>query len=141
MSRDEIFALFATRQLHWRQRDAASLAASHAPHGVVVSPIFGTVTGQKSIERSYTELFRIFADWTLEAEQALVDNGRAAQPFRVTATHTHELFGIAATGRRVEIHGVLLFEFGDGLIAHERRVYDFTGMLIQLGVLKAKPRE
>ena len=29
----------------------------------------------------------------------------------------------------------------EGLIAHERRYYDFTGMLIQLGVLKAKPVE
>ena len=25
------------------------------------------------------------------------------------------------------------------LITHERRIYDFTGMLVQIGVLKAKP--
>jgi hypothetical protein len=30
-------------------------------------------------------------------------------------------------------------EMVDGLIAHERRVYDFTGLLIQLGVLRSKP--
>jgi hypothetical protein len=28
---------------------------------------------------------------------------------------------------------------GDGKIQHERRVYDFTGLMVQLGVLKAKP--
>jgi hypothetical protein len=26
-----------------------------------------------------------------------------------------------------------------GKIQHERRIYDFTGLLIQIGVLKAKP--
>jgi hypothetical protein len=26
-----------------------------------------------------------------------------------------------------------------GLVAHERRIYDFTGLLVQLGVLRAKP--
>ena len=26
-----------------------------------------------------------------------------------------------------------------GLITHERRIYDFTGLLVQVGVLRAKP--
>jgi hypothetical protein len=34
---------------------------------------------------------------------------------------------------------VFLFVIKDGKIHHERRVYDFTGLMIQLGVLKAKP--
>ena len=35
--------------------------------------------------------------------------------------------------------GVLEYTFKDGLIAHERRVYDFTGMLVQIGLLKTRP--
>lgn len=27
----------------------------------------------------------------------------------------------------------------DGQIAHEKRIYDFTGFLVEIGVLKAKP--
>jgi hypothetical protein len=27
----------------------------------------------------------------------------------------------------------------DGLITEERRIFDFTGVLLQVGVLKAKP--
>jgi hypothetical protein len=27
----------------------------------------------------------------------------------------------------------------DGLIVHERRYYDFTGLLIQIGILRGKP--
>ena len=32
-----------------------------------------------------------------------------------------------------------LLRFEHGLIAHERFVYDFSGLLIKLGVVKAKP--
>jgi hypothetical protein len=34
---------------------------------------------------------------------------------------------------------VFLYEFKDGKIVRDRRVYDFTGLLIQVGTLKAKP--
>ena len=59
--------------------------------------------------------------------------------FNVTASHTSELFGVPPTHRRFKIQGVLVFEFRDGKVAVERRLYDFTGLLIQMGVIKAKP--
>jgi len=34
---------------------------------------------------------------------------------------------------------VFVCRVADGFVTHERRIYDFTGMLVQLGVLKAKP--
>jgi len=34
---------------------------------------------------------------------------------------------------------IILFTVRDEHILHERRVYDFTGLLVQIGVLKAKP--
>ena len=48
--------------------------------------------------------------------------------------------GFQGTGRRCSFEGVSLFELSaDGLIAAERRVYDFTGLLAQLGVLRVRP--
>lgn len=141
MDREHIIAFLARRQSHWAERDAHALAADHTEDGVVHSPIFGVVVGRAEIEKSYRDLFRVFADWTFNAEDLLVDGTRAVQVFRVNASHTSELFGVAATNRRFQIHGALLFDFRDGLIARERRLYDFTGMLLQLGVLKAKPRD
>jgi hypothetical protein len=32
-----------------------------------------------------------------------------------------------------------MFQVRDELIAYERRFYDFTGLLIQLGILRGKP--
>jgi hypothetical protein len=34
---------------------------------------------------------------------------------------------------------VLMYTLKDGQVVREKRIYDFTGMLIQIGVLKAKP--
>ena len=47
--------------------------------------------------------------------------------------------GMPATGRRVTIPVVFLYEFKDGKIVRDRRVYDFTGVLVQVGTIKAKP--
>jgi predicted ester cyclase len=139
MTRDETFAFFARRQEAWRHRDVDALVADHAPHGRVVSPMFTTVVGREQIRPTYESLFRVFPDWDLAGESLLVDGARVAQPFSVRATHEGEFMGFAGTGRRFEIQGVLLFEMEGAAIAHERRVYDFTGLLIQLGVLKSKP--
>ena len=141
MTREDIITLFATRQVHWRNRDSEGLTALHAGDCVVTSPIFGMLKGSERVTASYRYLFKVFPDWTYEGESPIIDGDRAAQQFKVQATHSSELFGVPATGRRLEIHGVVLFEFKDGKIVRERRMYDFTGMLVQLGVLKTKPKD
>ena len=138
MTREQIVALAGTMQRAWAQRDAAALAATHAEDSVVHSPMFGEVRGRADIERSYQELFRAFADWNFEPQDLLIDGNRAAQVFMVSATHTSEMFGLAATHRKFRIQGVLIFELRDGRIQAERRLYDFTSLLIQVGVVKAK---
>lgn len=138
-TRAEIEHLFQMRANGWRSRDPGALAATHAVDGRVSSPIFGKVTGRSAIEQSYRDLFRRFADWTLEGEALIVDGARIAQVFEVHATHTSEFYGLAATGRRFTLQGVLMFEMAAGKIAAERRIYDFTGLVVQLGLLKARP--
>ncbi len=139
MTRDETLAFFARRQEAWRRRDVAALVADHAPHGRVVSPMFTTVVGHDQIRLTYESLFQVFPDWDLVGETVLVDGARIAQPFVARATHAGEFMGFPGTGRRFQIQGVLLFEMEGAVIAVERRIYDFTGLLIQLGVLKSKP--
>lgn len=139
MTREQIVSVLNSMQRAWNSRDAAALAMVHTDDGVVYSPIFGEVHGKPAIEKSYRDLFTAFADWTFEPQELIVDGSRAAQVFTVTATHTSEIFGVPATNRRFKIHGVLVFEFRDGKIAVEKRLYDFTGLLIQMGVIRAKP--
>jgi len=139
MTREELTTFEAHRREAWDRRDSARLASGHRADGTVTSPMFGTVHGRPAIEASYRNLFAIFADWEFIGDELVIDGDRVVEGFAARATHSQEFLGIAGTGRRFQIRGVLLFRFADGLIAHEERVYDFSGMLIQLGVLKAKP--
>jgi predicted ester cyclase len=131
--------LFIRQQDYWKARDPEGLARCHTSDGVVISPIFRTVTGAAAILDSYRSLFTIFPDWDYRAEDLLVCGNRVAEPFTAKATHIGEVMGLAGTRKKLEIQGVRLFEMRENLIARERRYYDFTGMLIQLGVLKSKP--
>ena len=139
MTRDNVLSFFAERQRAWDGRDPDALAAGHAEHGTVVSPMFGRRTGRDAIRHSYRALFATFPDWTFKGDALLIDGNRVAQQFVVTATHVGEFMGLSGSNRRFQIQGMRMFEMQDGLILHEQRHYDFTGLLIQVGVLRAKP--
>ncbi len=140
MDRSEILALFTRRESNWRLGDAAALAADHASDGVVVSPTGGVLEGRDEIARVYRVWFNAFPDLVFTNDDVIVDGNRVALLCRVTGTHGGEFFGVPATGRRIEIPMVFVYRFdAGGLIEHERRVLDFTGVLVQVGVLRAKP--
>jgi steroid delta-isomerase-like uncharacterized protein len=139
MTREDAIRFFAGQQQEWGQRDSEALTRRHTEDGTIISPIFRTVQGRADILASYQALFATFDDWRYVCQRLLVDGERVAQEFTVRATHTGTFMGFPPTGRQFDISGMLLFEMKDGLIAHERRYYDFTGLLIQLGILKGKP--
>jgi steroid delta-isomerase-like uncharacterized protein len=139
MTRDAILSFLDERQRAWEARDPNALAAGHAEHGTVVSPMFGRRAGRDAIRDSYRSLFTTFPDWTFAAQPVLIDGDRVAQPFSATATHVGDFMGLPGTNRRFKIQGVRIIEMLDGLIQHEHRHYDFTGLLIQIGVLRGKP--
>ena len=139
VTRQQISDFFVQQRDYWKARDPDRLASGHSNDGVIVSPIFRTVTGTAAIAASYRSLFQLFPDWDYRGEELLIDGDRVAEPFTALATHVGEFMGIAGTMRKFEIQGVRLFDMRDGRIRHERRYYDFTGLLIQLGVLRTKP--
>jgi len=139
MTREEVLALFTRREAAWRAHDAASLAADHAPDGVVLSPTGGVLEGREEIERVYRVWFTAFPDLAFGSTDVLVDGDRAVLLATVTGTHDGDFFGLPASGRQVNAVCALIYTLRDGVITHERRVLDFTGVLIQVGVLKAKP--
>lgn len=139
MTREEIAAIFARREAAWRARDAGALAADHAAAGVVVSPTGGVLEGRVDIERIYRVWFNAFPDLVFMTEDLLIDGDRAAILGRVSGSHAGEFFGMGPTHRHIDIACAFIYRLEDGLIAHERRILDFTGLLVQLGVLRAKP--
>ena len=139
MARKEIEKVFARRDESWRRHDVEALAADHAEDGVVESPLAGNVKGQRAIQNIYREWFSSFPDVELHTEHLLIDGNQAVQFGRMVGIHEGEFCGLAPTGKRFEVQCAFLFIIEHGGISREIRIYDFTGMLLQIGVLKAKP--
>jgi steroid delta-isomerase-like uncharacterized protein len=141
MTRDEIHAFLRRFVKEWEQANIPALVACYTTNPEVVSPIFHTLTGQQQLEKSFHNLFEAFANWEIRIDDVIIDQGegdRAVMLFTSHAIHRGEIFGVPPTGRRWENRGVLIFTFEDGRIAKDTRLYDFTGMLVQIGVLKTK---
>ena len=139
MTRDETREFFDRRVDAWRRRDIDVLMRAHTHDCVLESPIAGKVTGRNAIENVYLAFFTSFPDYTIENPDLIVDGDRAVQTVTFAGTNTGGFMGMAPTGKRFSFAAVLICELRDGQIAHEKRIYDFTGFLLEIGVLKAKP--
>jgi steroid delta-isomerase-like uncharacterized protein len=140
MSRDDIAALMDRRHRAWNAHDAHALSLDHSEDCVVWSPLAGgSATGREALERLYTTYFHAFTDFKLEQRDLLIDGDRAALFAEAGGTDRGGFMGTDPTGRAVKVAVVFLYQLRDGLIVSEHRIYDFTGLLIQIGMLKAKP--
>jgi steroid delta-isomerase-like uncharacterized protein len=142
MTSDEIRSFLDRFVRAWEKQDVAALGACYADDCTVVSPIFHTLRGRAQVERSYRELFRAFASPSIRVDDTVISTEeppRAVIVWTVQSIHAGEIFGVPGSGRRIERTSAYIMTFRGGLIASERRVYDFTNMLMQLGVLKARP--
>jgi predicted ester cyclase len=87
----------------------------------------------------YATWFQAFPDLVVAPEELLIDGARFAQRYTLTGTDTGGFLGLPPTGKPFHAPMVWLCEVEDGLIVHARAIYDFSGLLIQIGALKAKP--
>jgi steroid delta-isomerase-like uncharacterized protein len=142
MTSEEIH-VFLDRFLHaWESQDVKVLGACYADDCTVVSPIFGTLHGRAAVEKSYTDLVRVFGLQQVRVDDVVIGNEeppRAVVVWSVESIHKGEVFGMAPTGKKVQRTIAYFLTLKDGLIIRETRIYDFTSMLMQLGVLRAKP--
>jgi steroid delta-isomerase-like uncharacterized protein len=142
MTSDEIRSFLERFVRAWEQQDVATLGACYTHDCTVVSPIFHTLKGRVQVERSYADLFRALANPTIRVDDTVISSdepARAVIVWTAQSIHAGEIFGVQGSGKRIERTIAYIMTFRDGLIVNERRVYDFTNMLMQLGVLKAKP--
>ena len=139
MTREDIAALFVRRQDAVERRDADALAALHAEDGVVESLMAGTVKGRAAIAEVYRAWYKAFPDIIMTTDDLIIDGNRAVLVHSVMGTDTGGFMGLPPTGRPFRLSIIYLCVLKDGAIQHERRIYDFTGLLVQIGVLKARP--
>jgi steroid delta-isomerase-like uncharacterized protein len=139
MTREEIVAFFDRRQEAYDNLDAARLAADYSDDCIVESPTGGTHTGRAAAEKVLQTVFSAFVDLKVRRDRLIVDGHHVAQVLSLEGTDLGGFLGLPATGKVFHVPGVFLYELHGSQIVRERRIYDFTGMLVQIGVLKAKP--
>jgi steroid delta-isomerase-like uncharacterized protein len=139
----EIRALLDQFVEAWRRQDPKGMAACYAEDCVIVSPIFNKISSRAQVEQAYTDLFRAFANQTITVDDIVISNesepARSVLVCTLTSTHVGEIFGMPASGKRIERTIAFIQTLtADRHIARETRIYDFTSMLVQLGVLRVK---
>ena len=139
MTRDEVVAFFDRRQGAYDNLDAAMLAAGYADNCTVESPMVGTHNGRATVEQAFRTVFSAFPDHKLQSDGVVIDGNRVAQILSLEGTNIGGFLGLPPSGKTFRVPAVFLYEFKDRQIGRERRIYDFTGVLMQIGVLKAKP--
>ena len=123
MTRAELQGIVERYLAAWTKREPEAIARFHSDEAVAESPIYSTLRGRQAIQDAARAFYTSFPDAAQKVEQILIDPPNAAVFTTINATHVNDFFGLPGTG----------------LIALERRIYDFTGLLVQIGVLRAKP--
>jgi predicted ester cyclase len=74
-----------------------------------------------------------FPDRVDVIEQVIADGDRVGLLFRLTATHTGNLFGIPPTGRKVDVYEIAILRIIDGQMVEGWFMMDEADLLRQLG--------
>lgn len=138
MTREEVTRFLARRQEHWRNHAADALARDHSEDCVVDSPAAGRVKGRVAIEKVYRSFFASFPDLAFDQLDFVVEGDRVVEIARMSGTNEGGFMDLPPTFKKVSFPLVVILRLKDGQIVEEQRVYDFTGLLIQAGVLKAR---
>lgn len=139
MTRPEIDALLARHRAAFDQRDAAALAATHTDDGTFESPAAGLVRGRKAIADVYAYWISSFPDIEFIWSEPIVDGDRLALFWQFRGTAAGKFFGEVKPGTKVRFAGAGDYRVSTEGIVSVTHVFDFTGALVNAGVLKIKP--
>ncbi len=153
----ELGDFFARWDTAWNSHDLDQLGALVTEDIVCEDPaMFGETAHGRGEFRAFIEtFFRAFPDVHLESSGTLypaLEGTGLVLPWRMTGTFTGELefwgkrYGSkpptwAPTGRSIDIDGIDLYEFRDGLISHQKLVYDLYDFSQQIGLLPPRDRK
>ncbi|MEA2519192.1 MAG: hypothetical protein QOF49_1272 [Chloroflexota bacterium] len=75
------------------------------------------------------------SDPVFDVEDVIAEGDRVAVRLTAAATHTGELMGMPASGKRYSIGEIHIFRVRDGLVAEHWHQFDQMGMMKQLGAM------
>lgn len=97
----------------------------------------GEVRGQEAMKGYLGMFLGAFSDLRLEVVDQVAEGNKVATRYVGSATHDGDLMGIAATGNKVTLNGIIITRFAQDRIAEEWQAIDVLGILQQIGAVPA----
>jgi predicted ester cyclase len=91
--------------------------------------------GPEEFRAFHQAMRNVFTDMHIELEDVVAQGDMAYTRFKVTAKHSGEGFGIAASGKTITLVGMCALRAGNGVIVEGWNVWDQVGLARELGLL------
>ncbi|MEX0320547.1 MAG: ester cyclase [Puniceicoccaceae bacterium] len=96
-----------------------------------------TLNGQTELAAFVSALREAFPDLHVEVIDQIQDEEKVCTRLQIKGTHNGPFLDIPPTGNFIDIEGVVISRFKDGLIHEEWELLDQYTFLSQLGVVKS----
>lgn len=95
------------------------------------------VSGKASVT-GFLNAFRAgFPDMNMQVENAFGDGEQIAVRWKMSGTHTADLFGIPPSGKSVTVKGISVLRIANGVVVEDWVAEDSLGLMVQLGLVPA----
>jgi steroid delta-isomerase-like uncharacterized protein len=121
----------------WNNGDMTAIGALMASKATIHAPEVGGTAGLIAFNRL---IHTAFPDWHSTPEEMIAEGEYVVERWTGRGTHRGEFQGIAPTGRRVEVPGVVFYRIVDGKIVEFRGSFDMLTLLQQLGAIPEPAR-
>ena len=119
----------------WNQGKVEVVDELYAPSFVNHRPSPGTTSDREGLKQDVAQTRRAFPDGNLTVDDIIAEGDLVVSRWTFTGTHTEDLWGIPATGKRVRLTGIHMDRIVNGQCTEEWSESDVLGMMQQLGVI------
>jgi steroid delta-isomerase-like uncharacterized protein len=106
---------------------------------VELDPLPGQDQGREGLKAILRVLWQAFPDMHWVVKERVGEGDKVVTRFKWTGTHRGAFMGIPATGRSVEVKGVVIDRLEQGKMADSRILMDTLGLMQQLGAIPPAP--
>jgi C-1 hydroxylase len=92
--------------------------------------------GPEGVKQLFNMGFKGFPDWHETIEDIIAEGDKVWVHLTYTGTHTGEFFGLAPTGKRVNMTAVAIYRIVNGKLVEGRFINSELGMFKQIGAIE-----
>ena len=102
---------------------------AHQPDGPTLE------RGPEDVKRFNEEYHSAFPDFRISIDDQIAEGDKVVSRYTVSGTHQGEFFGIAPTGKPIEMTGTSIDRFEEGRLVEDWPEYDLLGAMRQVGAI------